>query len=283
MASERTTQRVLLGITACLLLAFGLTRMFERRAPEATPEPAAAPAAAAAPEPDVPAAPPAPAAADASGIPHTKLPLRLLATVVGADPTLSLATIADEERGANAVMKEGQAFQGRPAVQLAAIERARVLIDNHGVREQLVLVHHERAPEDTAVHEITPEQREWRRDLARRLRDLTDRGADALAPPERGGLLAEGDVNAAYEGGELIGVQIDDIRAGGLYDRIGLRNGDVVTDINGVSLRDPGAMAKVVALAATSPVLEITVERADGPPTTVQLPTEELGPLVAPE
>ena len=48
-------------------------------------------------------------------------------------------------------------------------------------------------------------------------------------------------MSAVYEDGEMVGVQIDGIRDGGLYDRIGLRNGDVVTEINGVSLADPGA------------------------------------------
>jgi general secretion pathway protein C len=289
MAGDRHTQRVLLAITACLLVAFGLARMIERsaRTPSGAPVPAPPPAAAgaAAPEAAPAAPPPAPAAAARpADIPHTQLPLRLLATVVADDPSLSLATVADEERGAHAVMGEGQQFGGRPYVVLAAIERGRVLIDNHGVREQLVLVHGGAEPAvSSEVREITPEEREFRRGLARRLRELTDAGEEALGPGERGGLLAEGDVSAAYQDGELVGVQIDGVRAGGLYDRIGLRSGDVVTDIGGVSLADPDAMVKVLEQAFTSERLQLTVDRPGGGATRIDLPTRELGALVAPE
>ena len=83
-------------------------------------------------------------------------------------------------------------------------------------------------------------------------------------------MLAEGEVSAVYEDGEMVGVQFDAIREGGLYDRIGLRNGDVVTEINGVSLADPAAAAKVIGELVAAPELSIAVERgADGAPETL--------------
>jgi type II secretion system protein C len=265
-----------------LLLAVALARMVERNAPPA-PERAAAPAPAApaAPTPTAVPAPPSvvPPSADAS-VPYTKLPLRLLATVVSDHRALSLATIDDVELDSHAVMREGQAFEGRPKVLLAAIERERVLLDNDGAREQLVLIHEELG---TGVSEtervMTPEEREHRRELARRLRELTDEGPRGSL---RGGLLAEGDVSAAYEDGELIGVQVDGVRAGGLYDRIGLKNGDVVTDIGGVSLADPDAMVKVLEQAFSSEVLPLKVRGPGGTTSTLELPVEELQALGSP-
>jgi type II secretion system protein C len=283
MASVRTSQRILLALTACLLLAVVLARMVERNAP---PERERADVPAASPVPASPAVPAPHAAASPSAdasIPHTKLPLRLLATVVSDKAALSLATIDDTEFGSHAVMREGQSFTGRPAVRLTAIERARVLLDNGGVREQLVLVHGERPGVSATERDMTPEEREHRRDLARRLRELTDAGENAGGLRERGGLLAEGDVSGAYEDGELIGVQVDGVRAGGLYDRIGLKNGDVVTDIGGVSLADPDAMVKVLEQAFSSDVLPLTVNRPGSPPTTVELPVQELEDIFAPE
>jgi type II secretion system protein C len=256
--------------------------MVERSAPSGSSRTAApAPAASPAPTPAAVPAPPSvvPLSADAS-IPYTKLPLRLLATVVSDNRALSLATIDDAEFDSHAVMRESQAFEGRPKVRLAAIERERVLLDNDGVREQLVLIHEELG---TGVSEtervMTPEQREHRRDLARRLRELTDEGPRSA---ERGGLLAEGDVSAAYEDGELIGVQVDGVRPGGLYDRIGLKNGDVVTDVGGVSLADPDAMVKVLEQAFSSDVLPLRVRGPGGTSSTVELPVQELETLVSP-
>jgi type II secretion system protein C len=224
------------------------------------------------PPPAPSAATPAIPQADATGIPHTKLPLELLGTVVSEDPARSLATIRDIERVAHEVMKEGQEFAGRPDVSVARIERTRILIDNEGVREQLALAH--RAPAEAA--NLSPEEREYRRDLARRLRELTDAGTnyrDVLGEGERGGLLAEGEVSPVYEDGEMVGVQFDAIREGGLYDRIGLRNGDVVTEINGVWLGDPAAPSRVAGEFVTAPELSLAVERGDGSAATIVVPT----------
>jgi general secretion pathway protein C len=277
--AARSPRRILLTVSACLLLVLALAWALGRRpGPEAAPRPAPA----AREVPDVATAPPAPsvpapavrerAPAD---IPHTKLPLRLLATVVNENPALSLATIDDVERSAKEVMNEGQRFDGRPDVQIARIERARILIDNDGVREQLVIVHHA-APEAAPV---SAEEREYRRDLSRRLRELTDAGTnyrDVLGDEKREGLLAEGDVSAVYEDGKMVGVQFDGIREGGFYDQIGLRNGDVVTEINGVALSDPDAMVKVVGQFVGADELDIAVRGADGTPQNLKVSTPPL-------
>jgi len=275
MASTGSSRRILLAFAACGVVAgvfvFVLTRSpAPEREARTTPslalpvpahEEAVVPAEAALPAHDVP------------GIPWTELPLRLLATVVNEEASLSLATIEDVERAARAVMSEGQSLQGRPSVRIAKIERARVLLDHDGVLEQLVIVPAETASADPVELEITPEERERRRDLARRLRELTDAG-DAPRPGARGGLLAEGDVSAVYgEDGEMVGVYFDGIRAGGVYDRLGLRNGDVVTEINGVSLGDPTAAAQVLAQLASADELVVSLDRA-GSPETLRILTE---------
>lgn len=283
MAGARTSQRRLLTIGVCLLLAAAIAWALARRhAPDAD-APATGAAAplvagdvAAGPPPGAVAAPPDAAGAppEDSRVPHTRLPLRLLATVVHKKPSLSLATIEDVERTTHAVMNAGQSFEGRPSVRIARIERARVLLDNDGVREQLVIVPGSGLP-DSAQTELTPEEREHRRDLSQRLRALTEAGTDYRGPGERGGLLAEGDVSGVYEDGELIGVQLEGIREGGVYDRFGLRNGDVVTGINGISLADSAAAAKVMAQFVASDELNVSVERGDGSLATLQISTED--------
>jgi type II secretory pathway component PulC len=289
MPSARPSRRLLLVLTLCASIAAAAIWTIARReqppAPTAAaPAPAAAPpreAFAPAPAATEPAAPPEPDAPPE--IPHTQLPLLLLATVVDGDPALSLATILDTQRTAPAVMGEGEQFEGRAKVRLAAIERERVLIDNDGAREQLVFAHAALASAEVPALELAPEERERRRALAQRVRELTEHGSDALRSA-RGGLLAEGDVRAVYdEDGELVGVHVDGIREGGLYDRIGLHEGDVVTKINGIPVSDdPTAIAQLAAQAASSEVLELTVDPPDGPPTTVALPTAELERLDAP-
>lgn len=287
MASAHSSRRLLLALAGCLLLAAALTWVVARRPArladtDAMPE-IARPAADEPPRPAVSAAPPpAPEQAARAEIPRTTLPLRLLATLVREDPALSLATLVDLEKTAHQVMSEGETLPGRPTVRVASIERERILLDHDGVREQLPLFRGEGGPLE-AGYEPTPEQREQRRDLSRRIRELTDAGTnyrDVLGSAQRGGLLAEGDVSVAYQDGEMIGIQIDGIRDGGVYDRIGLRNGDVVKDINGVSLADPAAMAGVLAQVVTSSKLVFSVEGSDGTPRTLTFPTGQFQELV---
>ncbi|HEX5068493.1 MAG TPA: type II secretion system protein N [Myxococcota bacterium] len=266
--AARSPRRTLLALSACLLLALALAWALGRRPGQQGPP---SPAVAARELPDVATPPPAagpPAvserAADDDAIPNTRLPLHLLATVVSEKPAASLATVEDIERSATEVMNEGERFEGRPKVQIARIERARILIDNDGVREQLVITQGA-APEAAYV---SPEEREHRRDLSRRLRELTDAGTnyrDVLGEGRREGLLGEGDVSAVYEDEKLVGVQFDSIREGGFYDQIGLKNGDVVTEINGVSVSDPAAMVKVIGQFVGSDELDIAVERGGAP------------------
>jgi general secretion pathway protein C len=278
--AARSPRRTLLTLSALLLLALVLAWALGRRPrPEIEPQPARAareiPDVATAPPPAASAAAPAVQERAPADIPHTKLPLRLLATVVNENPALSLATVDDIERSANEVMNEGQRFDGRPNVQIARIERARILIDNDGVREQLVIVHRA-APE---LAEVSPEEREHRRDLSRRLRELTDAGTNYrdLRGETREGLLGEGDVSAVYEDGKMVGVQFDGIREGGFYDQIGLRNGDVVTEINGVALSDPDAMVKVIGQFVGADELDIAVQRGtDGSAEVLEVSTPPL-------
>jgi type II secretion system protein C len=232
--------------------------------PDATPVAAAGPAAS--------AAQPAPAPSD---LPHTDLPLRLLATVVRENRTLSLATVEDLERTQHQVLAEGQSFRGFPDATLLEIERGRVILDNDGVREQLVI--DRSAPVAYEGYGASPEQREYRREMARRIRGIQEAGTDYLDRGERTGLLAEGEVSAVYVDGELIGVQIDDVREGGVYDRFGIRNGDVITSINGVGLGAPTAMGQVLTDLAVADELQVELERGE----VISVPTDELIGMLA--
>lgn len=215
-------------------------------------------------------------AAERSDLPHTKLPLRLVATVVRENRKLSLATVEDRERGGHEVMGEGQSFRNHVAARLVSIERGRVLIDNAGVHEQLVIDRSARLP-DAAANAPSEHAVAYRRDLAQRLRELTDAGSDyrELRPTQGTGLFEEGDVRPVYEDGELIGVELDGLRAGGVYDQAGLRDGDLVTSVNGVSLGEPTAAAQVLAQLAVSDELSVAVERDDGSEELLSIPTSE--------
>jgi len=274
---QPTAGRAALVAIAALALA-GLAGLLALPRPDAAP-PGADPAAVSAAPPARPDGSPlevgAAATAGSADLPHTQLPLRLVATVLRERRSLSLATVEDTAAGGHEVLSEGDLLRHHPRVRLTAIERGRVLLDNDGTREQLQL---ERSGAPVAGAGPSPDEIAYRRDLSRRLRTLTDAGTgyrEVLGRESRGGLLLEGDVSAVYEEGELVGVQLDALREGGVYEQVGLRNGDVVTAVNGVPIGDPTAAARVLAELAVSDLLEVSVERLDGTAQVLSVPTAE--------
>lgn len=221
---------------------------------------------------------PGPARGEA-GIPHTELPLRLVATVLRENRRLSLATLEDVDHGGHEVMGEGQPFRHHPAVRITSVERGRVLLDNDGVTEQLLI---DRGFRPSHPVDLPPEEVARRREIGQRIRALTDAGEDfrELNPGQRTGLLTEGEVSPVYEDGELVGIQVEAIREGGVYEQFGLRNGDVVTAVNGVPLGEPTAAAEVLTEVVLSDLLEVAVERADGTEEVISMPTAEFNRAV---
>jgi hypothetical protein len=112
-----------------------------------------------------------------------------------------------------------------------------------------------------------------RHEAAARLRKLIAEGKNALEPPTAGGLLAEGDPNPVYENGELLGIELQNLRPDGFYARLGLREGDLVQSINGVGL---DASARLVEEFVRAPLVELQVERRDGTQAVIAVPREQI-------
>jgi hypothetical protein len=117
------------------------------------------------------------------------------------------------------------------------------------------------------------EEIERRRAAAARIRKWIEAGPNATDPPIGGGLLAEGDPHPVYENGELLGVELQNLRPDGFYTRLGLREGDLVQSINGIGLGDSGALLQEIAGSRT---IELSIERVDGSQDRISVPREQL-------
>jgi type II secretion system protein C len=217
-------------------------------------------------------------------LPVTALPLRLLATAVQtSDPSRSFARIEDAQLSGARLMVQGQGFEARPRVTLVTIEPGSVLIENHGALERLPLDANGRrlsgslppAPVAEAVPERNETERARRRAPGDGLRGLAEAGGrDPLR--EGGALLEDAAFLPLYEEGGLVGVRMSAIRPGSLFATAGLRDGDVVRAVNGVSLDSPDAAADLLEQAGARESLSVTVERSDGSRRLVELPTQEI-------
>jgi general secretion pathway protein C len=280
---------VLIAMAVVIVRGLGSTPLPPAEKPEAIPiqERASAPVVSEpALEPDPPPAQPARIPAEApKSIPLTGLPLRLLATLTQEESRLSLAQIEDIQHASQQLLKEGQVLKERPHVTLVRVEPNSVLLDNYGVQERLMLDPDGRrlsvdtilGGDETRKVELSEEERERRRQLSERLRAITDAGADYQPVLEMGGLLDDAVVRPRYdEQGEMTGIKLSEIRPGSVYEKVGIREGDVLTSVNGVAVGSPQAAAELLAQLASSRPLEVAVERSDGTEEVVSVSMEEL-------
>ncbi len=222
-----------------------------------------------------------------TGIAQTSLPLKLLVTSAQEDASLSFARIEDLQHGHEQVAKAGRTLRDRPKVTLVAIEPESVLLDNYGVVERLPLDPDgnrfmDRSTAEAATLEMTEEEHARRQEIGRRLRELTDAGADYERRHDVEGVLSEVDMQPLYsEEGELMGVRLSDVEPDGFFATAGLHPGDVVTSINGRPFGSPSAVADLASDFALNGEFALAVERPDGSQEVVTVSADSINEAVA--
>jgi general secretion pathway protein C len=163
----------------------------------------------------------------------SKLPLRLLGTAASSSEKLSRAAIEDEKTKKHVVVAVGDRFESHKRVRVSAIERTRVILDNAGKPEELRL--HEDQPPAQAARS-TRQPRQARRSIPRK-RETTNDRLKTLNGKDGQGLsriLSSARIVPHYEDGEMLGMKVDAIKPDSMFEKIGLENGDVITEVNGI-------------------------------------------------
>lgn len=219
----------------------------------------------------------APLLADASGLPMTtgearsSLPLQLLATMESDDPLWSMATIRDLDNNSLAPYTANE--QIRPGVTLLAVERGRVVLLNQGRREfvDIGTVPPPPAPTKPAGKAKPDESKPDNRiaiEGADEAIDCTDENnctvdrafvEQLLAKPQQ--LMSQARMAPVAKDGETAGFRVSGIKTGSLAKMIGLKNGDVVSEINGQRLGNIDDALAMYQKLRSAKHLSVTVER----------------------
>ena len=202
---------------------------------------------------------------------ETKLPLRLLGTVASEDPRLAKAAVEDLETRAHQVVRVGDRLKDR--AEVLRIERRRIVLQNGPRREELALSEDEgapprpvasRAPARTARRTVTP---------ARSALDIQRLGENRFALPREdvdsvadnpAALFSQARILPKYEEGEMVGVQLNAIKPGSLFEQIGIQNGDVITELNGIRVTGQQESAEVLRELSQANQFNVTVTGQDG-------------------
>lgn len=191
---------------------------------------------------------------DGSCTPST-LPLRLSGTLVHQDPLMSVATLVDTHNRLTDSYRAGDQIIDFPAT-LTAIESGRVVLNHNGRRECLEVT----ASKTSSVRSRSAQKISSRRSEPSQEQPPLLRGEEG--DPESGGSDGAVVLNASYvedqlgEGfakiiqatrlvpkvdpeGNPEGFRVFGIKPGTLLTRIGLKNGDILHQVNDANLKQP--------------------------------------------
>jgi len=213
---------------------------------------------------------------------ETRLPLKLLGTIASHDPVAASAAIEDEKTRKHEVVKVGDALSTHSGVTVLRIERGRVVLQNGARREELTLdedITFAAAP----VSRVTPKRRAANRrsraarapSVRNRLESLAEEGGDRSPAA----IFSQARILPKYENGEMVGIQLSKIEADSFYERVGLQDGDVVKELNGIQINSPSASKELLEAFARAEELKATVIGPDGTERQISADAAAMGEL----
>jgi len=206
----------------------------------------------------------------------TRLPLKLLGTVASTDPSAAWAAVEDTQQRKTLVVRPQDRLLDKATV--VRIERRRIVLDNGGKREELALDEEQMAAVPTPARPVRaaaarpPGNLD---DLRSRIQHLSgdryqvqrDDVQQAMRNPAE--LFSQARILPKYENGQMVGVQLNAIQPGSLFEDIGIQNGDVITSVNGIEISSPQDSAALLKELTQSSEFQVDVLGTDGQTRTL--------------
>jgi general secretion pathway protein C len=215
----------------------------------------------------------------------TRLPLRLLGTVASTNPNTAWAAVEDRDERRELVVRIGDRLKGR--AEVLRIERRRIVLQNGTRREELTL---EERPDGG------PRQASARAPARGRPRPVAARAPSRASPRPNPQIERLGDNRFAVQrtdvealsadptalfsqarilpkygqDGQMQGVQLNAIKQGSLFQQVGIQDGDTITRVNDIEVRDQQASLQVFQEFTQSSDLTVTVTGRDGNERTLE-------------
>ena len=209
------------------------------------------------PPPPVSATPSAPAREE-----KPPVPVKLIGTVAGSD-TYSYAIIEDPFQKVHKIFRINDTIA--PGVKLLNIMRNRITISRDGKREDI-----EPGGQDTPFQAqsrppmqpapVAPPSPEASQSMPSTM--VVDREVVEEATQDMNKLLTQARLVPNFTGGAADGFRIFSIVPNSLFEKVGLRNGDILHSINGVELKDPEKAFQVYQMLKDNDRFVIDLMRA---------------------
>jgi general secretion pathway protein C len=209
----------------------------------------------------VDAAAPPPPAQDLEDVPETQLNLKLKGTIAATEENQSMAIVA-EGNGDEKVYTIGDAVPGGASIHSILLDR--VILDRAGRLEELRLPRSEELAGTNRRAAPTRRAPQARSATIRQVVEQTDiRLTDIIRP------------QPVFKDGRQQGYRVYPGRQRQQFSQLGLRPGDLVTQINGMSLDDPARGMEIFRSLGEASQVTVTVERS-GQTEVLSLDTSQL-------
>ena len=217
---------------------------------------------------------PAGAAEIAENLEATRLPLTLLGTVSALEPANAWAAIEERDTHANRIVRVNDEL--RPGVNVLRIERRRVVLMENGSPRELALAE----DEITLASSAPPIGPAGAGRPRRAFTPASPPGGTQPGgiPPGAPGsptsdpnsirnpatLFSQARILPKYVDGQMVGVQVSAIKPGSLFETIGIKNGCVIKELNGIKIDSPEQSAKILLEFVDAKRFDIVVDECQG-------------------
>ena len=213
----------------------------------------------------------------------TQLPLALLGTAASADPRSSWAAVDDLEARKTLIVRNGDTLAR--GAEVLRIERRRIVLLENGKHRELALDGDDDEPTRSAARPRRARRsalaQRRGQDVAARVREIARNRFEV--PREQieevvrnpASIFSQVQIQPKYEDGEMIGMQLNEIRPGSVFEQAGLQAGDVIVEVNGIPIDGAEASATILTEFAQSDEVIAVVQNEDGQQTITIPITQE--------
>jgi len=188
------------------------------------------------------------------------VPIRLIGTVAG-DAMFAFAIIEDPFQKSHKIFRTSDTIA--PGVKLLEISRNRISIERDGKREDVELATLDTmAQPRTGLSPQRPSSPPLFEESPQPGTMVIDRETVTAATEDMNKLLTQARLVPNFTGGEADGFRIFSIVPSSLFDKIGLRNGDILSGINGTEIKDPEKAFQVYQMLKDNDRFVIDLVRA---------------------
>ena len=187
----------------------------------------------------------------------TKLPLTLTGIIIVRDKLKSVASVSD--RSSNQIVAVRVNDPINPNVIVKEISGNRLIFYNKRTRrkeyidlpKEIQRLKTRTLPKTGGISQVSENHL------------LIDRTEVDKALSNLNKVLTQARCVPHVEGGRPAGYKCFQIVPGSIYDKIGMKNGDIIESINGTEINDPGQAFSLFSKLKTEPTVQITLKRND--------------------